>query len=317
VGSAQGKDIQRGQKVGQKDKGSPGQPNKAGNEKGEEFYEVEITLEELAAYLFDEFKLPNMQKKKFKKISSKSFKRHGYRNEGIRPRLDKKETIKKKIKRKKKAIKNNTYDPDAEDRFGFHHDDLRYRFIKEKKKPTSNAIIFFVMDVSGSMTKEKKFLARSFFFLLYHFIRSKYENTEHCFVSHDTVASEVNEEDFFSKGSTGGTLVSTGIDKCLDIIETRYHPSTWNVYVFQCSDGDNWPEDNAGCFKSATKLADLSQFYGYCEIEPAENRGRWLQMSNLSELLSPLLRDNFKIAEIRKKDDVWLAFQRFFGGFRE
>tara|TARA_B100001094_G_C18186806_1_gene804337 strand:- start:1895 stop:3067 length:1173 start_codon:yes stop_codon:yes gene_type:complete len=317
VGSAHGKDIQRGQRVGQKGSNSSGQPNKAGNEKGEEFYEVEITLEELAAYLFDEFKLPNMQKKKFKSISSKSFKRHGYRNEGIRPRLDKKETIKKKIKRKKKAIKNNTFDPKNDERFGFHHDDLRYRFIKEKKKPTSNAAIFFIMDVSGSMTKEKKFLARSFFFLLYHFVRSKYENTEHCFISHDTTASEVNEEDFFGKGSTGGTLVSTGLDKCLDVIETRYHPSTWNVYVFQCSDGDNWPEDNDGCFQSANKLAALSQFYGYCEIEPMAKRGAWLQMSNLSELLAPLVKDNFKIAEIRKKDDIWLAFQRFFGGFRE
>ncbi len=317
VGSAQGKDITRGQKIGQRGQGSPGKPDKAGNQKGEEYYEVEITLEELAAYLFDEFKLPNMQKKKFKNISSKSFKRHGYRNEGIRPRLDKKETIKKKIKRKKKAIKNNSYDPENDERFGFHHDDLRYRFIKEKKKPTSNAAIFFIMDVSGSMTKEKKFLARSFFFLLYHFIRSRYENTEHCFISHDTSAAEVNEEDFFGKGSTGGTLVSTGLDKCLDIVESRYHPSTWNVYVFQCSDGDNWPEDNEGCLKSAQKLSALSQFYGYCEIEPQHQKNRWIQMSQLSELFTPLLKDNFKIAEIRKKDDIWLAFQRFFGGFRE
>ena len=317
VGSAQGQNIHRGQKVGQRGKGSPSKPNKAGNEKGEEYYEVEITLEELSAYLFDHFKLPNMEKKKFKNISSKSFKRNGYRNEGIRPRLDKKETIKKKIKRKKKAIKNNTYDPENDERFGFHHDDLRYRFIKEKKKPTSNAAIFFIMDVSGSMTKQKKFLARSFFFLLYHFIRSRYENTEHCFISHDTSAAEVSEDDFFGKGSTGGTLVSTGLDKCLDVIETRYHPDTWNIYVFQCSDGDNWPEDNDGAVKSARKLSSLSQFFGYCEIEPREGRGGWMQMSTLSELFGPLVKDNFKIAEIRNKDDVWLAFQRFFGGFNE
>lgn len=315
VGSAQGQDVSRGQRIGQRGQQSPGKPDKAGNKKGEEFYEVEITLEELAAYLFDEFNLPNMQKKKYKNISSKSFKRHGYRNEGIRPRLDKKETIKKKIKRRKKALKNGTLEEG--DRFGFHHDDLRYRFIKEKKKPTSNAAIFFIMDISGSMTKPKKFLARSFFFLLYHFIRSRYENVEHCFISHDTSASEVNEEDFFGKGSTGGTLVSTGLDKCLDVIESRFHPSTWNIYVFQCSDGDNWPEDNDGCVKSAVKLKELSQFYGYCEIEPSEQRLAWMKMSQLSELFTPLIGENFKIAEIRKKDDIWLAFQRFFGGFRE
>jgi len=173
------------------------------------------------------------------------------------------------------------------------------------------------MDISGSMTKEKKFLARSFFFLLYHFIRSKYENTEHCFIAHDTKAAEVTEDDFFGKGSNGGTLASTGLDKCLDIIETRYHPSTWNVYVFQCSDGDNWPEDNEAALISAKKLSDLSQFFGYCEIEPREIRSKWIQMSSLSELFIPLIKDSFKIAEIRNKDDIWLAFQRFFGGFRE
>ncbi len=318
VGSAPGKNINKGQKIGQKDSKTPGSPEKAGNKKGEEFYEVEITLDDLASYLFDDLKLPYLERKKFKNISSKSFKRHGYRDKGIKPRLDKKETIKKKIKRKKKAIKNNTYDPENDERFGFHHDDLRYRHIKEKNKLTSNAAIFFIMDISGSMTKEKKFLARSFFFLLYHFVRSKYENVEHTFISHDTSAKEVSEDDFFGKASSGGTLASSGLDKCLDIIDSRYHPSTWNLYVFQCSDGDNWPEDNDGALKSATKLANLSQFYGYCEIEPLKDKNkRWVQLSALSEIFSTLVRDTFKIAEIRNKDDIWLAFQRFFGGFRE
>ena len=107
------------------------------------------------------------------------------------------------------------------------------------------------------------------------------------------------------------------MDKCLDVVESRFHPSTWNIYVFQCSDGDNWPEDNDGCVKSAVKLKELSQFYGYCEIEPSEQRLAWMKMSQLSELFTPLVGENFKIAEIRKKDDIWLAFQRFFGGFRE
>ena len=156
------------------------------------------------------------------------------------------------------------------------------------------------MDISGSMTKDKKFLARSFFFLLYQFVRSKYENIEHAFIAHDTSAKEVNEDDFFGKGSSGGTLASTGLDKC--------------------SDGDNWPEDNDGALKYAKQLKSLAQFYGYCEIEPSElNRKAqgWLQMSNLSELFSSLVDDKFKIAEVRKKDDIWLAFQRFFGGFNE
>jgi len=319
VGSASGKDIARGQKVGEKDRKMPGSPGNASNQKGEEYYEVEITLDELAKYLFEDLNLPNLEKKKFKEISIKSFKRHGYRNQGIRPRLDKKETIKKKIKRKKKAIKNKTYNPTDDERFGFHDDDLRYRYIKEKKKPTSSAAIFFIMDVSGSMTKDKKFLARSFFFLLYQFIRSKYENVEHVFISHDVDAQEVNEDDFFGKSSHGGTIASSGLEKCMSIIETRYHPNIWNIYTFQCSDGDNWPEDNERVLESASQLIHLSQFYGYCEIEPrSERKGqRWLQLSTLSELFGVLVSPSFKIAEIRKKDDIWLAFQRFFGVFRE
>ncbi len=318
VGSASGKDIARGQKVGQKDRKMPGSPQKAGNQKGEEYYEVEITLDELAKYLFEDLNLPNLKKKKFKEISTKSYKRHGYRNQGIRPRLDKKETIKKKIRRKKKAIKNKTHNPE-EERFGFHDDDLRYRHIKEKKKPTSSAAIFFIMDVSGSMTKDKKFLARSFFFLLYQFIRSKYENVEHVFISHDVSAQEVNEDDFFGKSTMGGTIVSSGLEKCMSIIETRYHPDAWNIYTFQCSDGDNWPEDTERVLESARQLIRLSQFYGYCEIEPRnEKKGsRWLQLSTLSEVFGALVSSSFKIAEIRKKDDIWLAFQRFFGEFRE
>lgn len=317
VGSAHGKNIGKGQKVGSRDNGSPTKPDKAGNNKGEEYYEVEITLDELATYLFDDLKLPNLEKKKIKNILSKSYKRNGYRNKGIRPRLDKKETIKKKIRRKKKAIKNGTFDPDDGERFGFHDDDLKYRHIKEKTKKSSNAVVFFIMDVSGSMTKQKKFLARSFFFLLYQFIRSKYENTEHCFISHDYAASEVNEEDFFGRASTGGTLVSTGLEKCHDIISTRYNTNSWNVYVFQCSDGDNWPEDNDKTINAARLLESCSQFFGYCEIEPRDKKSGWITLSNLSETYSPLVGDSFKIAEIRNKDDIWLAFQRFFGGFRE
>ena len=318
VGSAQGKDIEKGQRVGSRDKGQSAKPNKAGNNKGEEYYEVEITLDELANYLFEDLKLPNMEKKKIKNIIERSYKRHGYRSKGIRPRLDKKETIKNKIKRKKKAVKNKTFDPENDERFLFHNDDLKYRHIKEKTKQSSNAVVFFIMDVSGSMTKDKKFLARSFFFLLYQFVRSKYENIEHCFISHDYSASEVSEEDFFGKATNGGTLVSTGLEKCYEIISSRYNADNWNVYVFQCSDGDNWPEDNEKTTHYVSVLKRLSQFFGYCEIEPRDRkRSSWGMMSSVSETYSPFVDNKFKIAEIRNKDDLWLAFQRFFGGFSE
>ena len=115
-----------------------------------------------------------------------------------------------RIKRKKAASKREDFDEN--DNFSFCEEDLVYRHFKNVKKPCTNAVIFFVMDISGSMTKNKKYLARSYFFLLYQFIRSKYEHTEVIFISHDTAAYEVNEDQFFNRGNSGGTMVSSGLE---------------------------------------------------------------------------------------------------------
>ena len=315
VGSAPGKDIGRGQSIGsngkQKEKGKP---DKASDEKGEEFYEVEITLEELSHYLFDSLELPELEKKSLKQVITEKPKRHGYRSHGIRPRLDKKETVKRMIRRRNVAISTGSHDPEEEDSFSFNEDDLRYKHIKQHSEPNSNAVIFFIMDVSGSMTNEKKYLARSFFFLLYHFVRSKYEHTEIVFIAHDTEASEVTEDQFFKRGSSGGTIVSSAIDLTSQIIQKRYHPSAWNIYTFQCSDGDNYSTDNPKLIEKLRVLKPLCQLYGYCEIEPESERAKWQTGSMLSSLLQPLRDSNFKIAGITSPKEVWPAFKSFFGG---
>ena len=319
VGSAQGIDgIKRGQQVGSSRKKAEqdGPGHKPGDQQGEEYYEIEITLEELASYLFDSLELPDLEKKAMKKVVSEKFVRHGYRNEGIRPRLDKRETLKKKIRRRKAAERVGAYDPESDERFTFHQDDLRYRHIKKTSKESASAAIIFMMDISGSMTTEKKYLARSFFFLLYQFIRHRYENTEIVFVAHDTHSYEVDEEKFFSRGSGGGTIVSSGLEMTLDIIEKRFHPSAWNLYVFHCSDGDNWPSDMERAVELSERLKDICQLYGYCEIEPNEERAVWIQgnSTQLSSAYSHLDNGAFKIAHICKSQDVWPAFKRFFGG---
>jgi sporulation protein YhbH len=314
VGSSAGNDVQRGQKVGKPQNGQQQQQgNKPGEEAGEEYYEVEITLEELATYLFDSLQLPELEKKQFKKMLTEKMKRKGYRNSGIRPRLDKKESVKKMLKRRN--IAKRTSDDFDEDDFPFRESDLRYKHIAEKKSPNSNAAIFFVMDISGSMTKEKKYLARSFFFLLYHFIRSKYDKTEIIFVAHDAQAYEVSEEQFFSRGSSGGTLVSSALAMVNEIITSRYHPSSWNVYMFQCSDGDNWSADNEKARGLIEKLQHLCQFIGYCEVEPMEERIKWNRGdSGLLELYSGIFATNVKSAKITTKTEIWPAFKKFFGG---
>ena len=124
-------DITKGKKYkkGAKKKGK-GKPDKPGNKKGEEFYEVEVTLEELTEYLFKDLNLPELEKKQMKEIMSEQFKRKGFRNEGIRPRLSKKETAKRRIKRKMAAERAGTYDPESDESFGYIENDLRYRHIK-------------------------------------------------------------------------------------------------------------------------------------------------------------------------------------------
>ena len=168
------------------------------------------------------------------------------------------------------------------------------------------------MDVSGSMSQEKKFLARSFFFLLYQFLRLKYETTEIVFISHDTEAKEVEEKEFFNKASTGGTKASTALVLANDIINKRFHPSSWNVYLFQCSDGDNFQEDNEKFLEEARKITAVSQLYGYCEIEPETS---WMsEPGKLFGLLRPLQGHKLKEVRIQKREEVWPAFLTLMGG---
>ena len=313
VGSAQGKNIKKGQtiKKGQQSNQSGGKPDKAGNEKGEEYYDVELTLDELAKYLFEDLNLPDLKKKQNSNVHAEKIKRKGYRKKGIRVRLSKKETLKNKIKRKKKSIKSGAYDPESDERFPFHDDDLKYRHIEVKKKPVTNACIFFIMDVSGSMTKNKKFLARSFFFLLYQFIRYRYEEVDLVFISHTTEASEVNEDDFFKKSSNGGTYISSGLQKTLDIISSRYSPSSWNIYAFHCSDGENWVEDNPKALQCMEKIIDIAQLSGYIQIKEP---GTKVWGAEMAEIFSPLVSTDFKIVNISKKEDIWSEFSQLFGG---
>lgn len=315
VGSGEGNDISRGQVIGkkksQKGKGKPGKP---GNEKGEEFYEVELTLDQVAEYLFKDLKLPNFEDKKNAQVVTKKIKRKGYRTKGIRPRLDKKKSAIERIKRMKKDEFAGKRDADSEESFSFLEKDLRYKHYKVTEKRTSNAAIFFLMDISGSMTTDKKFLSRSFFFLLYHFIRSRYDTVEINFVAYESQAYEVDEKSFFERGSSGGTITSSGVKLVNEIIDMRYHPSSWNIYTFHASDGDNWPSDNDSLLDTINELMPKIQFYGYCEIEPTLDRMQFMRGNSLGALFNELLYEKFKTASINSKEDIWDAFNDFFGG---
>jgi len=282
-------------------------------------YEIEMSLEELAEYLFADLNLPELEKKRFKFITEEKMKRKGKRPYGIRPRLSKKETIKQKLRRKKAAIKAGTHDPESGERFTFHESDLRYKHIAPVQKENTTAVIFFVMDVSGSMTKSKKFLARSFFFLLYQFLNHRYSEVDVVFVSHTSEAKEVNEEQFFTQVPSGGTLVSTGLKKVSEIIEKRYHPNNWNIYTFYCGDGDNWSVDNKETLESFRTLKEVNQMICYTEIgEPSRYNNSifhdFESSKSLWDWMSMLEDSSFKRIRLVDHSDIWKSFKKLFGG---
>tara|TARA_R110002110_G_scaffold274326_1_gene489605 strand:+ start:570 stop:1814 length:1245 start_codon:yes stop_codon:yes gene_type:complete len=337
VGSGGEHSLKRGQKIGQKraQQGGGQGTGRATDKKGDEYYDVEVTLEELAEYLFSDLELPDLEKKQFRFIAQETVKRKGYRFKGIRPRLSKKETLKRKIRRQKMAEKSGTYDPESDERFPFHKDDLKYHHIKPKIKENSTAVIFFLMDVSGSMSQERKFLARSFFFLLYQFLNHKYEQVEVIFISHSTNAERVSEDDFFKIGTTGGTIISSCLDLELDVVEKEFHPNSWNIYSFYCGDGENWSSDNEKCLDLFKEIKSISQLTGYCEInehykgladEVDENDlfhgtpwgtfSAWKneETDNLWSKLNPLCDNKFKKVMIGESNHIWRAFHALFGG---
>jgi sporulation protein YhbH len=322
VGSAQGKEVRAGQRIGNRRRQKPqhGQGDQPGNKSGEEMYEIEMSLEELAGYLFSDLELPELEKKNFRFTTQEKMKRKGKRPYGIRPRLSKKETIKQKIRRKKAAIKAGTYDPESGDRFTFHESDLRYKHIAPVIKENTAAVVFFVMDVSGSMDKSKKFLARSFFFLLYQFLNHRYTSIDVVFISHTASAHEVNEEQFFTQVPNGGTLVSTGLKKVEEIIEKRYHPNNWNIYTFYCGDGDNWPIDNKEALTTFRRLKEINQAMCYTEIGKLQHYREYSLFSGATPEKklwdwTQLIEDKtFKRVRLEENRDIWPAFKKLFGG---
>jgi sporulation protein YhbH len=304
-GTGQGDgDSQPGQVVGKSSKDGPGQGDEqAGDRPGVDYYETDVTLEELIEIMFEDLELPNMERRALREVeAARTSKRKGYRKVGIRVRLDKRRTAKQRIMRKlasqhRDGAQAGELEVARERRFPFHEDDLKYRHIEAEMRRESNAVVMCIMDTSGSMDTMKKYLARSFFFLLYQFISTKYRNVEIVFIAHHTEAREVTEEEFFHKGESGGTFISSG-----------YHPSLWNIYAFHCSDGDNFDSDNPAALRCAKDLAEICNLFGYGEIKPLGSRYYESSMLNVFRRLDAA---NFQTVLIERKEDIWPSFKTF------
>jgi sporulation protein YhbH len=282
--------------------------HQAGDTPGADYYETEVTLDELIEVMFEDLELPDIDRKRLRQLEvEKLFRQKGFRRKGIRVRLDKKRTALSRIKRLK-ASQRRSLPPAKGNRFPFHKDDLRYHHTVVEPRRESNAVVLCIMDTSGSMDTMKKYLARSFFFILYRFLCTRYQNVEIVFIAHHTEAREVTEEEFFHKGESGGTFISSGYSKALEIINERYHPALWNIYAFHCSDGDNFDSDNPAALKAATELAQVSNLFGYGEIKPL---GEGYYGSSLIQFFSQIHEPNFQTVQIQRKEDIWPAFKTF------
>jgi sporulation protein YhbH len=293
--------IEDGQDQGRKGEG------KAGNQPGVDYYETDVTLEELINIMFEDLELPDLERKKLREMEAeRQTRRKGYRTVGIRIRLDRRRTVKEKLRRR--FAVHGSLGEGADKRFPFHENDLVYRHVTTDIKKESNAVVLCMMDTSGSMDTMKKYLARSFFFLLCQFVSTKYRNVEIVFIAHHTQATEVTEEEFFSKGESGGTLISSAYERALEVIAARYHPSLWNIYAFHCSDGDNFEADNDTALRRAQELCEACNLFGYGEIKP---HGHYAYESSMMTFFRKLVASNFMTIRIERKEDVYPCFRTF------
>ncbi|MFC3909743.1 YeaH/YhbH family protein [Legionella dresdenensis] len=186
--------------------------------------------------------------------------------------------------------------------------DLRYNNRIRIPAPSTQAVMFCVMDVSGSMDEAKKDIAKRFFILLYLFLTKNYEKIELVFIRHHTSAKEVNEEEFFYSRETGGTVVSSALELLNTIIEARYPASAWNIYVAQASDGDNWNADSPYCQELLMdKIMPQLQYFAYIEIMPRHHQSLWEVYQQVAEIYS-----NFAMENIDTVADIYPVFRELF-----
>lgn len=186
--------------------------------------------------------------------------------------------------------------------------DILYNRTMKQIHPSSQAIMFCVMDVSGSMDEAKKDMAKRFFILLYLFLNRVYQKIQIIFIRHHTNAKEVGEEEFFYSRETGGTVVSSALELIYDIIIDRYSTSDWNIYVAQASDGDNWNADSPYCQSLLQeKIMPLVQYYAYVEIMPRHHQSLWQSYLNVKEKHA-----NFAMQTISRPAEIFPVLHELF-----
>ncbi|WP_371186827.1 YeaH/YhbH family protein [Thalassotalea maritima] len=323
-----------------------GQGNASNTGSGEDEFSFAISADEYIDLLFEDLELPNLERKDDKQLTETSLVRSGYSNDGVPANLDIVRSLQKSMARKMamtssvraelrgcekhreellalqlsepttqrqqqlddlelqiQQLKDKIASVPFIDTF-----DLRFRNYKEQSKPSSKAVMFCVMDVSGSMTQQTKDMAKRFYIMLYLFLSRNYQTIEVVYITHHTTAKEVTEQEFFYSRETGGTIVSSALQLMSDIISKRYSPSQWNIYGAQASDGDNWQDDNDKCCRLLQdKILPQCRYFTYIEINKLVPKAMWQHYQKMANA-----NPHFNMKQVKDSGDIYPVFRELF-----
>ena len=308
---------------------------------GMDEFVFDLSRQEFLDFMFEDLELPNLVKKQLKETETFKYIKGGYSKEGIPARLNVLQSLRSAkarrialggaIRRQIKALEEELAALEESDggeqriseikaelirlerrlnHVPFLDDfDLKYNNLIQQPLPTSNAVMFCLMDVSGSMTQDVKDLAKRFFILLHLFLKQSYKKIDVVFIRHHTIASEVDEEEFFYSRETGGTVVSSALETMLKVIRDRYPSADWNIYAAQASDGENWQDDSPIARDLLmTSILPLVQFYAYVEITKSDHQALWTAYEELLEKYP----DSFAMKKVSEAADIFPVFHELF-----
>jgi len=272
-----------------------------GRDEGGVEFMLEFKVDDIVDWLWEEMQLPNLHAR-VGKAEETDWKREGWDKRGARSRLDRRRSLKESVKRRTMQ---------TEEAPAFTDDDLRFRQLARRDQPSIQAVVFLLMDVSGSMSDRDRQLAKSFFFWAVQGLRRQYRHLDTVFVAHTTEAWEFDEAEFFQVTGSGGTVASTGFGKVREILEARFSPSRYNIYLFYASDGDNYAADRLAAENALGALGDVANYCGYLEVSSGAQRQLSTETGQLFKALAERGRaaGSFAVGAI---EDIWQAVRHFF-----
>lgn len=305
-GAGQG-DGDVGDPMGGEEAEGEGGAGKAGEGEGQHSIEVEVTLDELAAILGEELELPDIENKGKSKLINEKDRYTGIRRVGPESLRHFRRTYREALKR---TIAVGGYSADRPIIVPIP-EDKRFRSWRTQAEPVANAVIIYMMDVSGSMGDEQKEIVRIESFWIDTWLQRQYKGLESRYIIHDAVAREVDRETFFHTRESGGTMISSAYKLCSQIIDDHYPPEEWNIYPFHFSDGDNWSmDDTLACVElMKQKLLPRVNMFAYGQVESPYGSGQFIKD----------LRDHFAkdervvMSEVRDKDAIVGSIKEFLG----